>query len=395
DPPMFAPASKGDVYYYSARGIGEKAVRVYAQAPDAGATPRQLVTLPASGRLSAVAPDGKSAALVRVVSPAVAEVLLADLASGPTRRVFPPEGVEAQVNDAAFSADGKSLYVATDGGAEAALLVKLDVAGKELLRYVETAPATAILTDVTVSPKGDVLAVRVDAGNHDEIRLLSAKTLKVVKKASVPLGSLGLARFAADGRRVIGHRATAALPPRSPPAAARRGPLRFRRDERPPGVGGPPPIEVSTTTVKSFDGADVPVNLYVPAKAARAPTIVLLHGGPPASAKVTWSATARFFTSLGYAVVEPNVRGSTGFGRAWEEADNGPKRLDAVKDMGAVARWAGDQPWGDRKRLVVMGGSYGGYMTLMGITRQPELWAAGVDAFGISNWRTLFAGTTG
>ncbi len=395
DAPMFAPGSKGDVYYFSARGMGEKAVRVYAQAPDAGATPKVAVTLPASGRLAGVAPDAKTAAIVRIVSPAVAEVLLADLAAGSTRRVFPPEGVEAQVTDVAYAADGKSLYVATDGGAETALLLKLDLAGKELLRYVETAPATATLTDVQVSPKGDLVAVRVDAGNHDEIRLVSPKTLKPVKKVTLPLGSVALAKFSADGRRLLGQLATADGPPEIFAIDARTGALAYLRDDKRPGVAGLPPLETSTTTVKSFDGADVPVNLYLPAKAARAPTIVLVHGGPPASAKVTWNANARFFTALGYAVVEPNVRGSTGFGRAWEEADNGPKRLDAVKDMEAVARWAGDQPWGDRRRLVVMGGSYGGYMTLMGLTRQPELWAAGVDASGISSWRTLLAGTTG
>jgi dipeptidyl aminopeptidase/acylaminoacyl peptidase len=93
--------------------------------------------------------------------------------------------------------------------------------------------------------------------------------------------------------------------------------------------------------------------------------------------------------------VEPNIRGSTGFGRAYEMADNGPKRLDAVKDLEAVGKWAASQKWADPKKLVVYGGSYGGYMTLMGVTRQTDLWKAGVDLVGPSNWRSFMASTTG
>jgi dipeptidyl aminopeptidase/acylaminoacyl peptidase len=102
---------------------------------------------------------------------------------------------------------------------------------------------------------------------------------------------------------------------------------------------------------------------------------------------------SRFYTGLGYAVVEPNVRGSTGFGRAYERADNGQKRMDAVKDMEAVGRWAIAQPWCDG-RAVLLGGSYGGYMTLMGLTLHPDLWVAGVDLVGPSNLVTFMATTT-
>jgi dipeptidyl aminopeptidase/acylaminoacyl peptidase len=91
------------------------------------------------------------------------------------------------------------------------------------------------------------------------------------------------------------------------------------------------------------------------------PVIVVYHGGPSGSSAIRWSPGARFFTALGYAVVEPNVRGSGGFGRAFEMADNGPKRLDSFKDVETTARWAASQPWADASRMVVYGGSYGGY----------------------------------
>ena len=96
------------------------------------------------------------------------------------------------------------------------------------------------------------------------------------------------------------------------------------------------------------------------------PVIVSYHGGPAGVSTARWSAQIRFFTSLGYAYVEPNVRGSTGYGRAFEEGDNGRKRLDAFKDIETSARWVAAQPWADKDRLVVFGGSYGGYTTLIG-----------------------------
>ena len=102
-----------------------------------------------------------------------------------------------------------------------------------------------------------------------------------------------------------------------------------------------------------------------------------------------------FFLSLGYAVVEPNVRGSGGYGRAYEEGDNGPKRLDAFKDIETSARWVAAQPWADKDRLVVFGGSYGGYTTLIALSHWPDIWRAGVDLFGVANLKTFMATTSG
>ena len=123
--------------------------------------------------------------------------------------------------------------------------------------------------------------------------------------------------------------------------------------------------------------------------------IVNYHGGPSASSAIRWAPAVRFFVGLGYAWVEPNVRGSTGFGRAYEEADNGPRRLDAFKDIEATGRWAAAQPWADKDRMVVYGGSYGGYTVLVGLTRMPDLWRAGVDLVGVANLKTFMATTSG
>jgi dipeptidyl aminopeptidase/acylaminoacyl peptidase len=91
--------------------------------------------------------------------------------------------------------------------------------------------------------------------------------------------------------------------------------------------------------------------------------------------------------------VEPNVCGSTGFGRAWELADNREKRGDVLRDMESLNRWVKAQPWADPGKVVVFGGSYGGWVVLMGLTRQPGPWSAGVDLVGVADLRTLLRST--
>jgi dipeptidyl aminopeptidase/acylaminoacyl peptidase len=110
---------------------------------------------------------------------------------------------------------------------------------------------------------------------------------------------------------------------------------------------------------------------------------------------IRWSASTAYFLSLGYAVVEPNVRGSSGFGRAFEAADNGQGRLNAFKDIETSGRWVAKQPWADKDRLVVYGGSYGGYTTLIALSRWPDIWRAGVNLFGVVDLKTFMATTSG
>jgi dipeptidyl aminopeptidase/acylaminoacyl peptidase len=123
--------------------------------------------------------------------------------------------------------------------------------------------------------------------------------------------------------------------------------------------------------------------------------IVNYHGGPAGSSAIRWNPISRFFLAQGYAWLEPNVRGSSGFGRGYEAADNGKQRLDAFKDIETTGRWAAAQPWADKDRVVVFGGSYGGYTVLIALTRYPEIWRAGVDLFGVANLKTFMATTSG
>jgi dipeptidyl aminopeptidase/acylaminoacyl peptidase len=394
------PQNMPDTMFYSARKLTELASALYSQkiAPDS--KPQRLYGESSPGGLLDVSADGRQALWLRGLALSEGHVMLIDLQTGVARELYPGAGRKARVSDAAFASDAKKVFIASDEGGEEAVLLALDVAGKELARYVEEHPANALLRKVCPSPKGDRLAVTVVAGDHDELRLLETTNMRAVDSPKLPVGSGDIAAcphiFSPDGKRLLAGWSTPQSPSNIFSIDIRSGEAARLRDQKRSGLTGLPAIETHVVETRAFDGGRIPMLVYRPSNVrGKLPVIVSYHGGPVGVSKARWSPQIRFFTSLGYAYVEPNVRGSIGFGRAFEEGDNGHKRLAAFKDIETSARWIAGQPWADKERLVVFGGSYGGYTTLIGLTRQPDIWRAGVDQYGIADLRTLFKTTTG
>ena len=125
------------------------------------------------------------------------------------------------------------------------------------------------------------------------------------------------------------------------------------------------------------------------------PVIVSVHGGPEGQERPGFNPLYQYYLSRGYAVLATNVRGSTGYGKTFTHLDDVAKREDSVKDLAFAVDWLKASGVADPKRVAVMGGSYGGYMTLAAITLYPELWAAAVDTVGIANWESFFKNTSG
>jgi dipeptidyl aminopeptidase/acylaminoacyl peptidase len=125
------------------------------------------------------------------------------------------------------------------------------------------------------------------------------------------------------------------------------------------------------------------------------PVIVSVHGGPEGQEAAGFNPTYQYFLARGYAILAPNVRGSTGYGKTFTHLDDVRKREDSVKDLAAAVDWLKASGGADPKRIAVMGGSYGGYMTLAAITLYPDLWAAAIEMFGIANFETNLTNTSG
>jgi dipeptidyl aminopeptidase/acylaminoacyl peptidase len=146
--------------------------------------------------------------------------------------------------------------------------------------------------------------------------------------------------------------------------------------------------------VPSFDGLQVPAFVFRPrGVAGRHPVVVVVHGGPESQWRPSFSPLVQYLVAGGFAVVAPNVRGSTGYGRTYQHLDDVDKRLDSVADLAALHDWIATCDDLDEDRCALYGGSYGGYMVLSGLVHQPERWAAGVDVVGIANLVTFLQNT--
>jgi dipeptidyl aminopeptidase/acylaminoacyl peptidase len=139
----------------------------------------------------------------------------------------------------------------------------------------------------------------------------------------------------------------------------------------------------------------IPAWVYRPRGPGPHPVIIDIHGGPESQARPGFDAFRQYLVNeLGYAVIAPNVRGSAGYGKGWLQLDDGMLREDAVRDIGSLLVWIGAQRDLDAKRVVVMGGSYGGYMTLAALVQYGDRLRGGVDVVGISSFVSFLQNTS-
>jgi dipeptidyl aminopeptidase/acylaminoacyl peptidase len=148
------------------------------------------------------------------------------------------------------------------------------------------------------------------------------------------------------------------------------------------------------------DGREIPALLYIPhAEAIRGgalpPAIVHIHGGPTGQHLRWWDRASQWYANNGYVVLAPNIRGSTGYGREFQEANRGDWGGKDLEDVVKGAQWLAKEGIADAKRIGAYGGSYGGFMTLMVLTQAPDVWAAGVSVVGVVSWKTLHDTTRG
>lgn len=359
-------------------------------------TPHIVYTDPAPAAVVDVSADGSRALLLREAASGK-ELVEIDLATGTARQLVPAPGEIAMIQAAAYTPDGARVYVARDRGPDAYTLFLLDLAtGATLAEH--TPPGTASISAVVPSPTGDRVAVRVDSGSHSSVRMLDATTLAPRFDVASPLGTVTLGTtteivlpmaagtWQDDGSHFVLTVSAPSVPDDVFLGDAATGALS-------PLVGGASsgPVvafEGAVDEVIAFDGHAIPVHLYLPADrepGRRLPTIVFFHGGPDQHSYLSWGRFISVLGAAGFAVVEPNVRGSSGFGRAWETADDMERRVDVLRDVESVNQWLRSQPWVDPDRLVIEGASYGGYLVLLVLTREHTLWRAGIDLCGPSD----------
>ena len=241
--------------------------------------------------------------------------------------------------------------------------------------------------DVTCAAAGASLLIHANEDGYSRLML---------NGADVPLPGKGVVEspvFSADGSKL----AFAFSSPTHPYEVYvyEGGELRQATSVSEPPAGL---VEPTLHRFESFDGESVPVFLFTPRGDGPFPVLVMVHGGPEAQWRPEWLANyiplAQHLVARGYAVAVPNVRGSSGYGKRYEHLDDVRLRLDSVRDLASLHAWLAARPEIDASRAVVYGRSYGGYMVLAALAFQPDLWAAGIEAVGISSFVTFLENTS-
>jgi dipeptidyl aminopeptidase/acylaminoacyl peptidase len=338
-------------------------------------------------------PDGKSLVVVRAVSAYEAALYQVDTASGDQKPLIPRKpGVSYR--HARYAPDGKTIYLLTNQDSDFEQLAALDIAtqGITILR-----PGLKWnVTSFDITRDGRHIAYIVNENGSDTLHVLDAATRKEVPLPKLPYGSIGDVRWHANGHDLGFTIASARTPSDVYSIDTATGKLDRWTYSETGGLDASQFSEPELIQWKSFDGLTISGFLYRPPKRFEGPrpVIVNIHGGPEGQFQPNYLGSINYLLNeLGTAVIFPNVRGSTGYGKTFLNLDNGRKREDSVKDIGALLDWISTRPDLDAKRAMVTGGSYGGYMTLASMTHFNDRFRCAVDVVGISNWVTFLEHT--
>jgi dipeptidyl aminopeptidase/acylaminoacyl peptidase len=366
--------------------------------PEKPAGRRKLAELAGGGWSGAtVSPDERLIALTCYISANEAQLWVMDTASGTPRQLLPVPGIKeapASYLPAAFGHDGRTLWLISDRAGEFLELMKLDLASGQLTRVSSHIPWD--VNGVTLTEDGRQLAVQFNVDGRDELHFFDTATAQELPAPALPAGNVGTAHYDASRGELAFSISNAQGPSQIYTLAADGKVQPWTRAYAPPGVDTSTFSEQQIVRWKSFDGQSISGLLTrPPAKfTGKRPVLISIHGGPEAQAKVGFlGRNAYAVQELGMALIQPNVRGSSGYGKSFLAMDDGFKREDSVKDIGALLDWIATQPDLDASRVLVTGGSYGGYMTLAVSTNYPDRIAGSIDVVGISHFVTFLQNT--
>ena len=302
------------------------------------------------------------------------------------------------VNSAlAFDKDDKGIFFITNQYGEFNQLAYYNIATSEV-----TVISKEISWDVdgfSISEDSKKAAFVVNENGYSSLYLLNPKSFAFKKVTTLPIGLIGSMQFSKDNRSLGLTLNTYQSPSDTYVLDLQYSSLRYGKLTRwtYSEVGGLDTskfVEPELIHYESFDGRKIPAFIYAKKTGSPQPVIISIHGGPEGQARPSFSSTYQLWmANLGAAVITPNVRGSDGYGKEYLSLDNGFKREDSVKDIGALLDWIETQPHLDSSRVAVYGGSYGGYMVLASAVHYSDRLKAAVDIVGISNFVTFLKNT--
>ncbi|HEU0310563.1 MAG TPA: S9 family peptidase [Sphingomicrobium sp.] len=343
---------------------------------------------------ASISADGRRILLQLSLSNREDKLSLLDLASG---KVSDLDWTRepARYEGARLSADGSKITAITNLASDVRRLVEFDIASGK-----RTAVSPGLDWDVEAYDRttdGTIFAYVVNEDGYSRVHLLDRSTGKGQPVPGLPNGVLTGIKFSPDGSRLAVSMSTAKSAGDVWVYDLPSGQVtRWTHSELGP-IDPDSLSEPQLIRYKSFDGLSVPAFVYRPtgiAADAKTPVVIDIHGGPESQTRPRWNPISQQMAdALGATVILTNVRGSDGYGTRYLNLDNGPKREDSVRDIGALLDWIATQPNFDQDKVAVYGQSYGGYMSLAVMTHYSDRLVGGVERYGISDFITFLTNT--
>jgi dipeptidyl aminopeptidase/acylaminoacyl peptidase len=341
-----------------------------------------------SGRLSFtdVSRDHKRFIIGETISDVDSNLYLLERGKQEPVLLTPHQG-EVLYESHTFSRDGKSLYYTSDEGREFNRLAKMDLASKKSTDVLQA--------DWDVDSSGFSRAFKyfytvTNVDGTPRVELSDAKTGKKIELPKLPgEGAFVPLRFSNSDRYLAASLITDTAPPTLYVIDLKSGTPTKLSEVLPDSLRSRTMVSGASVRIPSFDGRPVPAYLYQPQGNGPFPAVIDVHGGPTSQSKRRFDPLRQYLVSKGYVVLVPNVRGSTGYGKSYTKLDNLDLGGGPLKDVVACKRFLTASAKVDANRVVVLGGSYGGYMALAAAAFTPSEFAANVDYFGVSDLKSL------
>lgn len=361
----------------------------------AGGALRRVARNPGIGYLTDLRRDGTLGVLYRMESRSSDNLFLVDLARG-TEALFTAHDGPGSFRGGTFSPDGSTIYLSSNKDRDMSAFARVRVSPEGVpgsIEYIVTR-GDAELQSFAISDDGRTSALVWNVAGRSELAFVDLTTRETTAGPTLPAEIVGGLEFSRDGRLLAMSISGAAAP--SDIWVLDRAAGHFRQVTYSPHAGVPLARLVRPELVRfqAHDGLWLSGWLYrPPGGSGPAPYVLSYHGGPEGQERPRFRSDYQALLARGIGVFAPNVRGSAGFGKKFVNLDNGRLRFDGIKDIEACVAHLVDNGLADPARLGIMGGSYGGYMTMAGLAWYPDMFAAGANLFGVVNFATFFANT--
>lgn len=359
-----------------------------------GNTRRQVTTLPQSGwTLLDWSPDETRLLLVQHRSNRESHLYEVNVPTGACVPLTTEGETNVYYSGARYARDGDGFFVVTDRGAEFRYLARFDPVKREVHPLGLIGPGD--VEDFDLSSDGRHVVLLINAAGMSTLRFLDLRSGRFRIGPRLPPGVATGLRWHSNSRDVGFTITSHSAPGEVYSVDVRRRTLTRWTDGD--GFRNASRVEPERLSVRSFDGRRIPGFLYRPDPRkfpGPRPVLVMIHGGPELQARPQFQGRWNYLLEeMGVALLYPNVRGSTGYGKSFERLDDGLNREDAVKDLGALLDWIAKDPALDSARVGLYGSSYGGYMVLAGLITHGDRLRCGIDVAGISDFPGFLQGT--